>query len=106
MVKRIVFTAMCLALLVLVSPLHLSATPVTGTASFGGSSATFGITSVTFNCNPGITFAPCPAPPPATGNGDETTGDMSFAPYVTQGINLRSLSQATTPLNQAFSLQN
>ena len=81
------------------------ATPISGELDMSGSSATVGSLFLNFNCNAGITLAPCPAPA-GYGNSSTTGGTGSFAPYVTQGEYIHSLSQATTPLNQSFSLPN
>jgi hypothetical protein len=82
------------------------AVPISGELDISGSDATVGLLNLLFNCNPGITLAPCPAPAPQTGNFTTTGASASFAPYTTQGGYEQSLSQATTPLNQTFLLSN
>ena len=95
---------MLMALVLGVPALSL-ATPVTGELDLGGSSATAGTLFINFNCNPGITLAPCPAPA-NFGNFTTTGGTGSFAPYNGQGGYIQDLGIGTTPINQAFTLNN
>ncbi len=83
----------------------LLANAVSGSFDIGGSSATITQTSLTFNCTPGITNAPCP--PGSPGNFDVTVATgADFTPYVGEGGYLQNLSEATTPLNTPFLLTN
>ena len=79
------------------------AIPVSGSFSIGGSSAEVGATFLNFVCNPALGVA-CPTgsgnflvTPPATG---------SFVPYVGDTGFIKSLTQATAPINQVFNLPN
>jgi hypothetical protein len=79
---------------------------ISGSFDIGGSSATVGETSITFNCVAGIVFAPQPCPA-GTGNFHVTNAvGSSFTPYLSEGGYIQGLSEATTPLNTPFLLGN
>jgi hypothetical protein len=79
------------------------AIPVSGSFSIGGSSADVGATFLNFVCNAALT-GPCPA---ATGNFVTTSPvSGSFGPYLGDTGFIRSLSQATAPINQPILLPN
>src|SRR5262249_39335447 len=101
--KQIVLPVIVLGLTLLAPTYSVAAT--IGTFNFGGSDVTLGVSSLDFQCNPALTFAPCPGPV-ATGNFtvSSSTGDM--AAYATEGGYIKDVTLGPTQLNQPFLLSN
>ena len=105
--RQTILSAVAL-MLMLWAPTAALAIPINGTFSIAGlSDANVFAMALQFLCVNSTPLAPCPGPPPAPnayGNFTTTAGTGSFAPYAGQGGYNESITQATAPLNQPFTL--
>lgn len=96
-----IYTLLIMLGLMVAGSRALPAQVLGSTFGIGGFSATVGQTGIEFNCTPGLTVAPCPAPDDS-GNFLVDAGTDGIAAYFGQGGFVGNISEGLTPLNVQF----